>query len=463
MEKTRIIFFDIKDYDREFFEKYGKNYNYEMSFFKSRLSLENVHLTKGYDVVCAFTNDDIGKETIDAMAENGVRLLAMRCAGFNNVSLKDIHNRFKVVRVPAYSPHAIAEYTVGLILAVNRKINKAYVRTREGNFSINGLMGVDLYGKTAGIIGTGKIGQILIKILKGFDMKVIAYDLFPNQKVAEELGFEYVSLDELYANSDIISLNCPLTKDTQYMINRRSMLKMKDGVILVNTGRGQLIDSADLVEALKDKKVLITSGRTKENIDPIRYLSNNSSGKMGYCLAQAAIDLGAEVTLISGPTNLEIPKGLKSFVSVESALEMYEKVNQYFGDTDIFIACAAVADYRPKEYKKEKIKKSDSDLILELVRNPDILFEMGKKKDKQLLIGFAAETNDIKENALKKLEKKNLDFIVANNASTMGNNTNTVEIIRKNKTSVKINQKNKIELAYDILKEIILDLKKVKK
>ena len=213
--------------------------------------------------------------------------------------------------------------------------------------------------------------------------------------------------------------------------------------------------------ALKDKKVLITSGRTKENIDPIRYLSNNSSGKMGYSLAQAAIDLGAEVTLISGPTNLEIPKGLKSFISVESALEMYEKVDEYFGDTDIFIACAAVADYRPKEYKKEKIKKSDSDLILELVRNPDILFEMGKKKDKQLLIGFAAETNDIKENALKKLEKKNLDFIVANNASTMGNNTNTVEIIRKNKTSIKINQKNKIELAYDILKEIILDLKKV--
>ena len=255
MGKTRIIFFDIKDYDREFFEKYGKNYNFEMSFFKSKLSLENVHLTKGYDVVCAFTNDDISKGTIDAMAENGVKLLAMRCAGFNNVSLKDINERFKVVRVPAYSPHAIAEYTVGLILAVNRKINKAYVRTREGNFSINGLMGVDLYGKIAGIIGTGKIGQILIKILKGFDMKVIAYDLFPNQKIADELGFEYVSLDELYANSDIISLNCPLTKDTQYMINRRSMLKMKDGVILVNTGRGMLIDSADLVEALKDKKV----------------------------------------------------------------------------------------------------------------------------------------------------------------------------------------------------------------
>ena len=255
-------------------------------------------------------------------------------------------------------------------------------------------------------------------------------------------------------------------------------IEVEEGLLACNyVAKGRMTEPEDIVAeverydiyskienfntALKDKKVLITSGRTKENIDPIRYLSNNSSGKMGYSLAQAAIDLGAEVTLISGPTNLEIPKGLKSFVSVESALEMYEKVNEYFRYTDIFIACAAVADYRPKEYKKEKIKKSDSDLILELVRNPDILFEMGKKKDKQLLIGFAAETNDIKENALKKLEKKNLDFIVANNASTMGNNTNTVEIIRKNKTSIKINQKNKIELAYDILKEIILDLKKV--
>ena len=255
-------------------------------------------------------------------------------------------------------------------------------------------------------------------------------------------------------------------------------IEVEEGLLACNyVAKGRMTEPEDIVAeierygiyskienyntALKDKKVLITSGRTKENIDPIRYLSNNSSGKMGYCLAQAAIDLGGEVTLISGPTNLEIPKGLKSFVSVESALEMYEKVNQYFGDTDIFIACAAVADYRPKEYKKEKIKKSDSDLILELVRNPDILFEMGKKKDNQLLIGFAAETNDIKENALKKLKKKNLDFIVANNASTMGTDSNTIEIIKKDKSSVEIKQKNKIELAYDILKEIILDLKKV--
>jgi len=256
-------------------------------------------------------------------------------------------------------------------------------------------------------------------------------------------------------------------------------IEVEEGLLACNyVAKGRMTEPEDIVAeierydiyskienfntALKDKKVLITSGRTKENIDPIRYLSNNSSGKMGYSLAQAAIDLGAEVTLISGPTNLEIPKGLKNFISVESALEMYKKVDEYFGDTDIFISCAAVADYRPKEYKKEKIKKSDSDLILELVRNPDILFEMGKKKDNQLLVGFAAETNDIKENALKKLEKKNLDFIVANNASTMGNDINTIEIIKKDKSSVEIKQKNKIELAYDILSEVVLVLKKGK-
>ena len=218
------------------------------------------------------------------------------------------------------------------------------------------------------------------------------------------------------------------------------------------------IENFDTV--LKGKKILITSGRTKENIDPIRYLSNNSSGKMGYSIAQAAADLGAEVTLISGPTDLKAPNGLKNFISVESALEIYEKVDEYFKDTDIFIACAAVADYRPKEYKKEKIKKSDSDFVIELVRNLDILLEMSRKKEKQLLVGFAAETNNIKENALKKLEKKNLDIIVANNASVMGSDENVIEIIRKDRTSVEISQKSKMELAYDILREIIFELEK---
>ena len=253
----------------------------------------------------------------------------------------------------------------------------------------------------------------------------------------------------------------------------------EEGLLACNySAKGRMSEPEDIVDeierysifskiknfdtALKGKKILITSGRTKENIDPVRYLSNNSSGKMGYSLAQAAVDLGAEVTLISGPTDLKVPNGLENFISVESALEMYEKVDEYFKNTDIFIACAAVADYRPKEYKKEKIKKSDADLVIELIRNPDILLEMSKKKEKQLLVGFAAETNDIRENALKKLEKKNLDIIVANNASVMGSDENVIEIIRKDRTSVEISQKSKIELAYDILNEVIFELKKDK-
>ena len=254
----------------------------------------------------------------------------------------------------------------------------------------------------------------------------------------------------------------------------------EEGLLACNySAKGRMSEPEDIVDeierysifskienfntALKGKKILITSGRTKENIDPIRYLSNNSSGKMGYSLAQAAVDMGAEVTLISGPTDLKVPNGLKNFISVESALEMYKKVDEYFKNTDIFIACAAVADYRPKEYKKEKIKKSESDLVMELVRNTDILLETSKKKEKQLLVGFAAETNEIRENALKKLEKKNLDIIVANNASVMGSDENVIEIIRKDRTSVEISQKSKIELAYDILSEITYELEKINK
>ncbi len=251
----------------------------------------------------------------------------------------------------------------------------------------------------------------------------------------------------------------------------------EEGLLACNySAKGRMSEPEDIVDeierysifskfenfdtALKGKKILITSGRTKENIDPVRYLSNNSSGKMGYSLAQAAADLGAEVTLISGPTDLKVPNGLRNFISVESALEMYEKVDEYFKNNDIFIACAAVADYRPKEYKNEKIKKSDSDFVIELVRNPDILLEMSRKKEKQLLVGFAAETNDIRENALKKLEKKNLDIIVANNASVMGSDENVIEIIKKDRTSVEISQKSKVELAYDILSEVVCELKK---
>lgn len=255
MEKRKILFYDMKEYDKEIFKKYGKDYNFDMTFLKVKLTEESANFTKDFDIVCAFANDDINKETVEILAKNGIKLLAMRCAGFNNIALKDIKNRFKVVRVPAYSPYSIAEYTVALLLSLSRKTHKAYVRTREGNFSISGLMGSDLNNKTAGIIGTGKIAKVLIKILKGFGTNIIAYDPYPNEKAAKDLDFKYVDLDTLYASSDIISLNCPLTPETKYLINRQSMLKMKDGVIILNTGRGQLIDSADLVEALKDKKV----------------------------------------------------------------------------------------------------------------------------------------------------------------------------------------------------------------
>lgn len=251
----KILFYDTKPYDKEFFNKYNKGYGFDIKYLTGKLTEESADLAKGYDIISIFVNDTVDKKVIDILVECGVKLIAMRCAGYNNVSLKDIDGKIKVVRVPAYSPYSIVEYTAGMIMTLNRKIHKAYIRTREGNFSITGLMGYDLHEKTAGIIGAGKIAQILIKILKGFGMKVIAYDPYPNYEKAKELGFEFTDLDTLYKEADIISLNCPLTKETRYMINRNSMNKMKDGVMIVNTGRGMLIDTVDLIEALKDKKI----------------------------------------------------------------------------------------------------------------------------------------------------------------------------------------------------------------
>ena len=215
----------------------------------------NVILSQDVDAVCIFVNDTADAKVIDAMVGNGVKLLALRCAGFNNVDLEAAKGRLPVVRVPAYSPYATAEFSVALMLSLNRKINRAYWRTRDGNFSLNGLMGFDMHGKTVGIVGTGKIARILIHILKGFGMHVLAYDLFPDEKYAREEGFSYVSLDELYRQSDIISLHCPLTEETRYMINKASIAKMKEGVMIINTGRGQLIHTNDLIDGLKEKKI----------------------------------------------------------------------------------------------------------------------------------------------------------------------------------------------------------------
>ena len=216
----------------------------------------NVLMTHGVYAFCIFVNDTADAEVIRTMAANGVKLLALRCAGYNNVDLKAAaDNGVTVVRVPAYSPYAVAEYTVALMLSLNRKIPRASWRTRDGNFSLHGLLGFDMHGKTAGIIGTGKIAKILIHILKGFGMNILAYDLYPDYNFARENQIVYTTLDELYHSSDIISLHCPLTEQTKYLINDYSISKMKDGVMIINTGRGQLIHTNALIEGLKNKKI----------------------------------------------------------------------------------------------------------------------------------------------------------------------------------------------------------------
>ncbi len=251
----KITFFSTKTYDREFFTRVNESFGYELIFHRSHLNAGNAILAAGSEAVCIFVNDVADSQTIRILSDNGVRILALRCAGFNNVDLKAAQWRLTVVRVPAYSPYAVAEHAAALMLTLNRKTHRAYQRTREGNFALHGLMGFDMNGKTAGIIGTGKIAAILIRILKGFGMHVIAYDPYPNDLLSLELGFDYVELEELYRNSDIISLHCPLTDDTRYMINRTSIGMMKPNVMLINTGRGQLIQTNDLIDGLKEKKI----------------------------------------------------------------------------------------------------------------------------------------------------------------------------------------------------------------
>lgn len=252
---TKIAFFDSKPYDKESFNKANEKYGFEIKFFNNHLTQDSAVMAKGYDVVCAFVNDIIHKQIINTLYENGVRHIALRSSGYNNVDFKAAFNKIHVTRVPAYSPNAIAEHTVALMLTLNRKIHRAYYRTRDNNFALNGLLGFDMYGKTAGIIGTGRIGKELIKILRGFGMRVLAYDIYPDNDFAQQNNITYTDLDTLYAESNIVSLNCPLTSETEYLINKDSLSKMKDGVMMINTGRGKLIKTADLIDALKAGKV----------------------------------------------------------------------------------------------------------------------------------------------------------------------------------------------------------------
>lgn len=243
----KIAFFDAKPYDQESFTR--ANTRYELIFLESRLTRQTARLAAGCAGVCAFVNDEIDKAVVDELYDLGVRVIAMRCAGFSNVDCQAACNRISVLRVPAYSPYAVAEHAMALLLAVNRKLNRAYIRTRDFNFNIAGLTGVDLHGKTVGVIGTGKIGRAFIDICRGFGMRAVAYDPYPVE------GVDYLPLDALFAQSDVISLHCPLTDQSRHLLNKAAFEKMKDGVFVLNTSRGALIDTPALLDALNSGKV----------------------------------------------------------------------------------------------------------------------------------------------------------------------------------------------------------------
>lgn len=246
----KIAFYGTKPYDRVWFEPLGKDYGFDIQFIELPCNKDTLGLAKGKDAICIFVNDTIDKEMIDELYEMKVKAILLRSAGFNHVDLHAAEDKLVVLRVPSYSPEAVAEFSMALLLTLNRFTHKAYNRTRDFNMSLNGLMGMDLNHKVAGVVGTGKIGQAMIQIFKGFQMHVVAYDPYPSKDV----DVEYVSLDELIKKSDVISLHCPLTSETKGLINKESIAKMKDGVFLINTSRGALIKTEDLIEGLLQKK-----------------------------------------------------------------------------------------------------------------------------------------------------------------------------------------------------------------
>jgi D-lactate dehydrogenase len=253
--KCPIAFFDAKTYDQESFDAANKSRGFDLRYFEDKLTVESVVLAEGCKVVCAFVNDKINAETIAALKSRGVELIALRAAGYNNVDLKAAFKAMPIVRVPEYSPHAVAEHALALALALNRKIHKAYNRTRDGNFSIAGLTGFDMFGKKVGVIGTGRIGRIAAKIFHGFGMEVLLFDKRTDETFAATVGGRFTTLEELYGLSDIVTLHCPLTAETHHLIDAESLAKMKRGVMLVNTSRGALVDAKALIAALKSGQV----------------------------------------------------------------------------------------------------------------------------------------------------------------------------------------------------------------
>lgn len=251
----KIAVFNTKPHDKEYLSSANEKYKFEIRFFKEQLNKNTAPLSKGFNCVCSFVNDELNKDTIEILSQNEIKVIAMRCAGINNVDINYANEKqIKVANVPNYSPHAVAEHTIGLILALNRKIYKAYNQVREGDFSIENLLGFDMYGKTVGIIGTGKIGYQVVKILIGFGCNVIAYDNRENQE-CNALGVKYVSLQELMKQSDIITLHCPLIKENKHLINKNTISYCKNGVMIINTSRGGLINTNDMIEGLKSGKI----------------------------------------------------------------------------------------------------------------------------------------------------------------------------------------------------------------
>ena len=251
----KIAFFDAKPYDKPSFDRVGAENNIQFKYFETKLNEDTVDLANGYDGVCVFVNDTVNAAVIDRLCEMGVRAIALRCAGFNNVDMKHAYGKIHVMRVPAYSPYAVAEHTMALLLTSIRRIHKAYIRTRDFNFSLNGMTGFDLHGKTIGVIGTGRIGRVFINICRGFGMKVLAYDKFPAADLDNGDTVRYVTMDELLTNSDIISLHCPLAEDTYHLINEEALTKCKRGVVILNTSRGALVDAEALLAGIKSRKV----------------------------------------------------------------------------------------------------------------------------------------------------------------------------------------------------------------
>ena len=251
----KIAFFDTKPYDKDAFDRVARQNNIKIKYYETKLNEDTAELARGADAVCVFVNDTVNAAVIDKLTDLGIGTVALRCAGFNNVDMKYAFGKVHVLRVPAYSPYAVAEHTVAMLLTSIRRIHKAYIRTRDFNFSLAGMTGFDLHGKTVGVIGTGRIGRAFIDIALGFGMKVLAYDKYPAPELEGRENVKYVTTDELFEGSDIISLHCPLTEDTYHVINEATLAKCKPGVVILNTSRGALVDAEALLAGIKSRKV----------------------------------------------------------------------------------------------------------------------------------------------------------------------------------------------------------------